>query len=227
MHREMPRERLLRLGVQALKTEELLAIILGSGTKEMDVFTASSAILKRFGGLQKVLHASVEELQDFPGIGRAKAIKLKALFGIVASYIHEKAEDRTIPLHPKEIFFKEKLELSHLKKEKLFVLMRNTKGHVFQKVQVAEGSLNRLLTHPREIFHPLVRHSAYSFILIHNHPSGDPLPSKADHEVTKKILAVSEIMEIPLDDHIIIGANGYFSFWENNLYFNRPSYSLC
>ena len=227
MQSEMPRERMLRLGVHALKVEELLAIILGSGTKEMDVFTASAEILKRFGGLQKLLHASVEELQVFPGIGKVKAVKLKALFGIITSYMQEKTQILPNPLHPREIFIKEKLELAPLKSEKLFVLMRNAKGKIFQKLQVAEGSLTRVLTHPREIFSPLVRHSAYSFILMHNHPSGDPLPSKADHEVTKKILSVAQIMEIPLDDHIIIGNQGYFSFWENKLYLNRSAYAMA
>lgn len=210
---ERPRERLIQQGIDALSLTELFAIVLGHGTQGKSVLDLAKELLVHFGSLDKLFDASITELMQIKGIGRAKAVQLKAVFGIVLKC-------RRSPLSPGAIISHEeayriaKGEIEHYKQEVLLVLLRDVKGCLIHQEQVARGTLTQVLAHPREIFYPAVRHKAYSFILAHNHPSGDPTPSHADLELTRALIQSSRVMGIGLDDHLIIGKDSYISLRE-------------
>ncbi len=207
---ERPRERLLEVGEEALSIAELLAILLGTGTKGISVLQLSQELLARFGSLPKLLQASVEEIQEIKGIGPAKAIQLKAAFALALRYRTLYGEEKKIALkssHEAYLLLKEKLE--HLEQEALYAILLDTKGQVISIEQIALGTLSQVLIHPREVFYQAVRKKAHSVIIAHNHPSGDPTPSQADREITRKLANAGRLMGIPIDDHLIIG-KGHF-----------------
>lgn len=210
---ERPRERMLSQGVDALSLTELIAIILGHGTQGKSVLQLADELVCHFGSAAALFDASTSELMQIKGIGRAKAIQLQAVFGIVLK--SQKASlSLTAILSSKEAYQIAKGEIAHQKQEVLLVLLRNVKGKLIHKEQVGIGTLSQVLIHPREIFYPAVRHKAHSFILAHNHPSGDPTPSSADLELTRCLVCSSKVMGIGFDDHLIIGKDCYISLRE-------------
>jgi DNA repair protein RadC len=213
---ERPRERLLKWGPEALSLTELLAILLSTGTKNRSVLELSQEMVMRFGSLQALLEASIEELMEVKGIGPAKAIQLKAAFGI-ALKTHQKTFVAQDPIHAKEAYELVRHELAGQKQEMLMVVLKDIKGRLIGLEKVSIGTLSDVLIHPREIFFPAVRHKASSMILAHNHPSGDPTPSNADLELTKHLIRSSRIMGIHLDDHLIIGSSSFISLRESGL----------
>jgi DNA repair protein RadC len=208
---ERPRERLLLYGVGALSSAELLAILLGSGTKGKSVLDLAEEILVHFGGLDPLLEASVAELMEIKGIGKAKAIQLNAVFGLALKCRRVTQEKKQVITSPDVAYEIAREEISHQKQEVMLVLLRDVRGCFFHREQVSVGTLSEVLVHPREIFYPAVRHKAHSFILAHNHPSGDPTPSRADLDLTRTLLHSSQVMGIRLDDHLIIGKGAYVS----------------
>jgi len=223
---ERPRERLKEEGEAALSIAELLAILLSTGTKGISVLKLSQQLLETFGDLPSLLEASVEELKTIKGIGEAKAIQLKAAFAIALRYrrLCEKKEKISI-VTPEDAYELLRDKLEPLKQEALFVLLRDAKKQAIGMIQVALGTLSQVLIHPREVFFPAVRHKAHSVILAHNHPSGDPTPSFADLEMTKKLFACGEMMGIPVDDHLIIG-KGCFISLRGKIGFDKGDRSL-
>lgn len=207
---ERPRERLLRLGPEMLSLSELLAILLTTGTKEKSVLELSQELVMRFGSLQNLLNASIEELKEIKGIGKAKAIQLKAAFGIALQANH-KAIDQKLPIDASEAYELVRHDLAYQTQEILLVILKDVKGKLITIEKVSVGTLSEVLVHPREVFFPAVRHKASSLILVHNHPSGDPTPSKADIELTYHLARSSLVMGINLDDHLIIGSNSFIS----------------
>ncbi len=220
---ERPRERLMRQGLDALSLAELFAIILGNGTKNKSVLDLSKELLVHFGSLEKLFDASVVELMQIKGIGQAKAIQLKAIFGIVRKCQKSALPPSLISSH-EEAYLIAKAEIAHCKQEVLLVLLRDIKGCLIHREQVAIGTLSQVLAHPREIFHPAVRHKAHSFILAHNHPSGDPTPSNADLDLTRCLIRSGKVMGIALDDHLIIGRDKYISLHQKGYISERPKY---
>lgn len=211
---ERPRERLMKLGPEALSLAELLAILLTTGTKNRSVLELAQEMVVRFGSLQSLLEASIEELMEVKGIGPAKAIQLKAAFGI-ALKTTQKSFIAKDPIHAKEAYELVRHELAGQKQEMLMVVLKDIKGRLIALEKVSIGTLSDVLVHPREIFYPAVRHKASSMILAHNHPSGDPTPSNADLELTKHLIRSSRVMGIHLDDHLIIGSNSFISLRES------------
>jgi DNA repair protein RadC len=211
---ERPRERLERDGIDALSHAELIAIVLGSGTMGKSVLDLAQELLEHFGGLEKLLDASIVELMQIKGIGKAKAILLKAVFGLAVKC------RRPVDLHKYVIASAEDAwdlaqgEIAHIKKEVLLVILRDVRGNLIHFEQVAVGTLCQVLVHPREVFYPAVRYKAYSIIVAHNHPSGCPRPSKADLELTKTLCKASQVMSIGLDDHLIVCRDRYASLRE-------------
>ncbi len=207
---ERPRERLMQQGVEALSLQELLAILLVTGTKGKTVLELAHELLHRFGSLEALLEASLEELIDIKGIGEAKAIQLKAAFGIalkrpaIASLRHQQITSQ-------EAYALVKGELSRQTQEMLMVVLKDVRGKLIACERVSLGTLSEVLIHPREIFYPAVRRKASSLILAHNHPSGDPTPSAADLEIARLLLRSSKVMGINLDDHLIIGKQSFIS----------------
>lgn len=211
---ERPRERLLYAGADALSLAELLAILLGTGTKGKSVLLLAQEILMYFGGLRGLLEASIEELKQIKGIGEAKAVLLKAAFEIALRSATGGAIPKCSIETPEHVFELAKREMAGHKQEVLLVILRDVKGRMIHHERVAVGTLSEVLIHPREVFYPAVRHRAHSLILVHNHPSGDPTPSQADLELTRFLLQSSRMMGITLDDHLIIGAHSFISLRE-------------
>ena len=220
---EKPREKMLERGADALSNAELLAVIIGSGTKSanesLTAVELSQKILRHFGGdLTELCAASAEELyrdDNLLGIGVAKACKIKAALELGhRAHIPKKpllkisssqeAADYLMP------------DMKNLKQEEFVVLLLDSKNHLFKKERVTKGTVNASLVTPREVFAFAVRQHATGIIVAHNHPSGDPTPSQADKAVTKELIESGKVLNIPLLDHIIIG-NDYFSFLEEGI----------
>lgn len=208
---ELPRERLMRDGIDALSLQELLAILLGTGTQGKSVLILSQELLLKFGGMEGLLNASVEELTKMKGIGKAKAILLKAAFGIALRAAKEKVEPNPIVTTLQQVLSIASMQIGHLKKEALLVILRDVKCRLIHHEVISVGTLSEVLVHPREVFQLAIKHGAYSLIVCHNHPSGDPTPSKADITLTHQLVKCAHLMGIPLTDHIIIGKDGHFS----------------
>jgi DNA repair protein RadC len=221
---ERPRERLLRDGVNSLSLSELIAIVLSSGTRGKSVLNVSEELLVRFGSLEYLLDASVVELMEVKGIGLAKAIQLKAVFGIALKCRRPQSLQKYSIQSVEEAYLLAKGEIAHQSQEILLVILRDVRGFLIHKEQVAVGTLSQVLIHPREVFYPAVRYKAHSMILAHNHPSGDPSPSKADIELTKALIQSGRVMGIEVDDHLIIGRNKYVSLKEYGIVENLSKY---
>lgn len=214
---ERPREKLRLLGAEALSNAELLAILLRSGTARESAVQLAGRLLSRSRGLRALPDLSLEEMEEIKGVGPAKAVMIKAALELgrrLATTPREESGSITNPRQAAELFME---ELRYKKKEYFKVLLLNTKNHVISKEEVSIGSLNASIVHPREIFAVPLRKSAASVILVHNHPSGDPSPSREDLEVTRRLVDAGNILGIPVRDHIIIGDGCFFSFKEKGL----------
>jgi len=219
---DRPRERLLNQGATALKTAELLAILLRTGTKDRPVVQLAEFLLAHFGSLEALSRAPVGELMKVKGVGQAKAIELKAAFALAARLARSEAEAR--PVNTAEDVARllgEEMRL--LDYESVRVICLNTQYKVLAVEEVTRGTLNESLFHPREAFRPALARQAHSVILVHNHPSGDPRPSGADVQVTRRMKEAGELLQIEVLDHVILGAprNGdekaHFSFRDEGM----------
>ncbi len=217
---DRPRERLLRYGSEALSTVELIAIILGSGTKGIPILKLAQDIVVAFGDLRKISEATIEELCVIKGLGIAKAIQLKAAFnlGLRASQQSIVAKFRVD--HPVHAYNLVKEQMEKEKRELIIVILQDVKGYVISNQIVSIGTLSNSLVHPREVFYPAIRHKAASVILVHNHPSGDPTPSTQDYEVTKTLIDAGKLIGIPINDHLIIGDQSYVSLRQKGVVFS-------
>lgn len=217
---ERPRERLLRYGAQVLSDAELLAVLIRTGTRSESALVLAQRILKGDGaksGLAYVVDSTVEELSNIKGIGTAKAVQIKAAVELgrrISSYNGRKQIVITSPLDVKDLLME---EMRFLEKEHFKTILLNTKNHVISIEDISVGSLNSSIVHPREVFKPAIRRSSASVILVHNHPSGDPTPSKEDIEVTSRLVNAGNILGISVLDHIIIGNNFILSLKEQGL----------
>jgi len=213
---ERPRERLVKFGEQALAAQELLQLILGRGIAGESVAVTAQKLLSRFGSLQKLGEASIEELSSVKGIGLAKATQIKAVFEIgrristqTPSYKSKELTD------PKKVYQLIKSKLKDYQKEHFYIIALNSRNHSVAEVSV--GSLNASIVHPREVFAEAIKNKAASVIFAHNHPSGDSEPSEDDLTITKRLVEVGKIMGIEIIDHIIVTENGFLSFKDKGL----------
>ncbi len=214
---ERPRERLLKLGAEAMNTMELLAIILRTGVKGDSVLMTSQKLLSEFGNLQNIAQASVAEMCQVRGIGKAKAIQIKA-----ALELGKRVEDPDYkpgkPVQtPEEAVKSVQSKLSGKKKEHFYILCLNTRNRVNDTRQVSIGNLDSSIVHPREVFKDAISSLAAAVIFVHNHPSGDLEPSADDINLTKRLIEAGELLGIPVLDHIIVGNKGYTSLKSRNL----------
>jgi DNA repair protein RadC len=211
---ERPRERLVKYGVNSLSLSELIAIVLGSGTQGKSVLKLAREILERFGDIEKLLDASIVELMEFKGIGKAKAIQLKAVLGIALKCRQPSKLDKYLISSAKKAYELAQAEIAHIPQEVLLVILRDVRRKLIHSELVAVGTLSEVLVHPREVFYPAIRHKAHSLIIAHNHPSGDPTPSKADLELTRELIQAANVLGIRLDDHLIICRDSFISLRE-------------
>ncbi len=211
---ERPRERLEHNGVDALSHAELIAIVLGSGTTGKSVLDLAQELLECFGSLERLLDASIVEMMQIKGIGKAKAILLKSVFGLALKCRKPLNSDKFRISSAKDAYELAQAEIAHIPQEVLLVILRDIRGNLIHFEKVSVGTLSQVLVHPREVFFPAVRYKAYSLIIAHNHPSGNPKPSQADLELTRSLIQASQVMSIRLDDHLIICRDGYVSLRE-------------
>ncbi len=211
---ERPRERLVSMGASSLSNHELIAILLRTGTKDESVLQLSNRILTHFEGLQLLQHASLDEMMNIKGIGPAKAIQIIAAIEIGKRIVQRKSSQRYTIHGPEDGANYVMEEMRVLSQEHFVCLYLNTKNQVLHKQTIFIGSLNSSIVHPREVFKEAFRRSAASLICIHNHPSGDPTPSREDIEVTKRLKECGFIIGIELLDHLIIGDRKYISLKE-------------
>jgi DNA repair protein RadC len=207
---ERPRERLIKRGPEHLGTGELLAIILRTGTKNENAVELANRLLKNYG-LKGLSTADYQELRAVPGIKEAKACQLQACFELARRLEAYTAEPRPRIKSSKDVYNLLAPKMRDLKKERFIALYLNTKNALLRSETVSLGSLNGSFIHPREVFKTAILESAASVIIAHNHPSGDPNPSKEDEEVTQRLIKAGRLMGIKLLDHIIIGNKGFHS----------------
>ena len=209
---ERPRERLLKLGAEALSTAEVLALILGRGSKDESVILTTQKLLSKFGNLKNIAAASVEELTELKGIGTAKAAQIKAAFELSkrleSSFDSNK---KTTVKSPEDVIKAVKNLLKGKKKEHFLILSLDTRNHLINTKTISIGSLDSSIAHPREVFKDAIASSAASVIIVHNHPSGDSQPSEDDIKLTKRLVEAGEILGIEVLDHIIICDTEYLS----------------
>ncbi len=208
---DRPRERLLKGGAESLSLSELLAILLSTGTKGKSSLLLAQEVLARFGSLSGLLEASIAELEEIKGIGSAKAISLKAALEIASRATGTDRAEKPPARTSNEIYALVKDCLGNAKQEMLMVVLRDVKGRAIHQELIGIGTLSEVLVHPREVFYPAVRHKAHSLVVVHNHPSGDPTPSKADIDLTAVLVQSGRVMGINLADHLIVGAGKYTS----------------
>jgi len=214
---ERPRERFLKYPTESISNHELIAIILRTGSREVSVIELSKKLLYKYANLKELSNAPIKDLTKLRGIGLSKAIEIKAAFELGKRVIKEGFTTQERLHSPESIyqFLKEDLEMKN--QEHFIALYLNTKGELIKKETLFIGSLNSSLVHPRELFKHAVLNSAASIIVCHNHPSGDPTPSKNDIDITKILHKNSIMMDIELLDHIIIGKDRYYSFKEKGI----------
>ena len=216
---ERPRERLQKLGVDALSAQEILALILGRGIAGESVMVTAQRLLSQFGNLKGIAGASVEELSQVKGIGLAKASQIKAAFEL-ANRMEGYAEAGEKPLvkTPEDVLNLVRSRLKSKKKEYFLALLLNTRNQLIKVAEISVGSLDSSLVHPREVFKEAISASAASVIFVHNHPSGDPTASEDDIKLTKRLAEAGEIVGIEVLDHIIIGDKNYLSLKREGLF---------
>ncbi|MBZ4645006.1 MAG: repair protein RadC [Petroclostridium sp.] len=214
---ERPYEKLENYGAEVLSNAELMAIIIRTGTKTETSVEVAQRILKEYSndkGLTFLHEISLDELKKINGIGRVKAIQLKAVIELGKRMASFRNENRVRISSPADVSRYVMEEMRYLKQEHFKVIMLNVKNRVLKQVDVSIGTLNASLVHPRDVFSEPIRNKCASIILVHNHPSGDPSPSQEDIEVTKRIVESGKILGIDVLDHIIIGDGKYISLKE-------------
>jgi DNA repair protein RadC len=218
---ERPREKLAALGAGALSDSELIAILLRTGMQGANAIDVARQLLTRYQSLSGLARCTVAELAKVKGVGPAKAVQLAAAFGLASRLARETLIRQRLDT-PELIYDLLGAEMRALTRESLRVVLLDTKFLLLRIEEISHGSLNESIAHPREIFRPALIYSAFAVILVHNHPSGDPAPSNADHRLTRQLAQAAEFLQIRLLDHVIIGSgdNGrqpYFSFKEAGL----------
>lgn len=211
---DRPRERLIRQGAQSLSNQELIAILLRTGTKEESVLTLANRVLTYFEKLHGLKYATIEEIMAIKGIGEAKAVQLLAAIELGRRLAQKQVDSRFTIRSPQDAATYLMPEMSSLQQEHFVVLFLNVKNQVLHKQTIFIGSLNSSIVHPREIFREAVKRSAASIICAHNHPSGNAAPSPEDIEVTKRLQEAGYIIGIELIDHVIIGDHQFISLKE-------------
>lgn len=211
---ERPRERAIKYGVENLSNEELLSIIIKTGTKDISVKTLSSKILSLTKDINDLKNITMNVLTSINGIGTVKAIELLCALEL-GKRVFYKVEKETVKLNNSKIiydYFKD-LVIDE-KQENFYAIYLDTKSNLITYKLLFKGTINTSCVHPREIFKYAVLNSAYSIIVFHNHPSGDTTPSPQDEELTTSLFQIGKLMAIPVVDHIIFGSDSYFSFYE-------------
>ena len=211
---DRPRERLYTRGAAELSLQELLAIVIGGGSRGRSGLVLALGLLGEFGDLVVMGRAGVDEMRRVPGIGFARACQLAAAFELGKRFARESRSAGTSVRAPRDIARMFMDEMKDYDREHFKAAFLNTKNQIIKVVTVSIGSLNASIVHPREILKPAIAASAASIVLVHNHPTGDPTPSREDVEFTRRFAKCGELIGIELLDHIVIGADRFQSLKE-------------
>jgi len=215
---DRPRERLFAQGPSALTTAELLAILLGTGRAGASAPDVAAALLARAGPeLGQVARRAPAELAAVPGVGRAKAARVVAALELGRRHVEEARPERMRIRSPADVYRWFAPRLADLAAEEFHVLALDSQSGVLRDMLVTRGILNSSLVHPREVFRGAIAEAAAGIIVAHNHPSGDPTPSADDRAVTRQLVEAGRVLDLPVYDHVIVGANRYLSFAEAGL----------
>lgn len=208
-----PREKLQHFGPDQLEDHELIALILGRGSRKEDVFSLSQRLSRGFDREELLTQKKFHEFKKCFQLGEVGASQLMAAIEIGRRFFRTPASKKDVSTI--EDIFEIVKNMQYLKKEHVRGLYLNTRNRVIHDEIISIGSLDANIFHPREIFRPAIEYSAYAVIIVHNHPSGDCQPSATDLVTTKKIVEASNLLQIPLLDHLIVGENSYYSFHQN------------
>lgn len=215
---ERPREKMWDMGPAALSNAELLSILIGSGTRNMSaVGLAGGIISDRDEGLGFLSKATLDELAEIPGIGRAIACRIAAASELGKRLALYETPKKIKVGMPEDIAAHFMEELRHKQKEMFLVLMLNGRNEVIGKELISIGNVRGAIVDPKDVFRPVIRKGAIAVALVHNHPSGDPSPSQADIDVTKQLIEASQALEITVLDHLIIGDGRFVSLKQEKL----------
>lgn len=214
---EKPMEKLCFKGQEALSDVELLAILIGSGIKGASALELAYRVLLKFGNNEMLMDASVEELTAIKGIGQSKACRIIAGLEMGKRIRNRDSIRKFLISCPEDVYklYEERFRYENV--EYFFAILLDTKNHIIGEAVVSKGDLNKTIVNPREVFKVAIRRSSNSIMLVHNHPSGDPKPSRGDIQITKRLMEGGEILGIKILDHIIIGYNEFFSMKRENI----------
>ncbi len=202
---ERPRERLVERGADALRDAELIAILLRTGMKGLSAIHVAEVLMQRFGTLERLARASLEELQQVKGVGRDKAIALKSAFTLARRMAKELHRDSPVLDTPERIADLLREDNRTYEVESFQVVLLNTRRKLMRVEKISQGTLDTILVHPREVFKMAIAAGAAAVVLVHNHPSGDPTPSEADIKVTRDLIRAGQLLRIDVLDHVILG----------------------
>lgn len=215
---DRPRERLINFGAESLSNEELLSILLKTGTKDVSVKELASTILNKIGEINKLNEINYHILSSIQGVGSAKACTLLAVVELSKRITRKNASLNNVIIKSADIAFDYfQYIFKDQKQEYFYVIYLDNKKRVIENKLLFKGTLNQSIVHPREVFKSAFILSASSIICVHNHPSGNVEPSKEDINLTKRLSEIGILMGIKVVDHLIISDDKYFSFLENNL----------
>lgn len=219
MNSPLPYEKFMQYGPQAMSEAELLAIIIRTGTKEKNSLQIGEEILSLRGeGILGLCNLTLGELRNVDGIGEVKAVKLKCIAELSRRIWICHTREKLDFSRPATVAAYYMESLRHASKEQVVLLSLNSKCELVKETVLSIGTVNASLVSPRELFLQALEDHAVTVILLHNHPSGDPTPSKDDYELTKRLRKAGELLQIPLLDHIIIGDQCYTSFLESKCF---------
>jgi DNA repair protein RadC len=202
---ERPRERLVTLGADALSHAELVGILLRTGLRGANAVEIGQQLVLKYGSLGALARASLDDLQTVKGIGRDKAVTLAAAFALARKMAKELRQDAPVLDTPEAVanLMREDARLRSV--ETFQILLLNTRRRLIEVAKIADGTLDTILVHPREVFKPAIAANAAAIILLHNHPSGEATPSEADIKVTRDLIRAGQLLKIEVLDHIILG----------------------
>ena len=218
---ERPRERLRDRGAAALSNSELLAIILRTGTPSENALALATAALARFNGLPGLVRASFGELCTQRGMGEAKAAQVKAALELGRRLLSAQPEERATVRSPRDVENLLLAEMALLEQEHLRVLLLNAKNQVLAMPEVYKGSVNTAQVRVSELFREAIREGCPAIIVVHNHPSGDPTPSRDDIDMTRALIEAGKLLDIEVLDHIVIGGQDVVSLRDKGLAFDK------
>ncbi len=217
---DRPRERLAKVGPEALSNAELLAILLRVGVRGENAVQVGQRLLNTFGGLSGLHRASFLDVCQQHGMGKAKAAQIKAAIEMGRRMTLESPDERPAVHHPSDVAALVSYEMEGFEQEHLWVILLDTRNRVISIERLYKGSLNASTVRIAELFRPAIQRNAASIALVHNHPSGDPAPSPEDVALTRGVIQAGKLLDIDLLDHLVIGQGKYVSMKERGLAFS-------